>query len=93
MVTWKSAQLGVKLIPLLRGELIADRVFLSGADLRLVRRADGSATGRAWAVPSRPIPTRKPMELNIDGIEIEDSRLSFVDESRAAAHRSHRASI
>ena len=49
--------------------------------MRLVRRADGSAqlAGPARR-PSPPIPTRKPAELNIDGVEIEDSRLSFVDE-------------
>ena len=83
LVTWKSARLGVKLIPLLRGQVIADRVFLSGADLRLVRRADGSANwlGLGGATPAEPDPNAKPTRLNVDGLEIENSHLSFVDEA------------
>jgi AsmA protein len=80
MVSWKSAKLGVKLIPLLRGDVIADRIFLSGADLRLVRHADGSANwlGLGGAQPADP--NAKPTQLNVEGLEIEDSHLSFVDE-------------
>ena len=81
LVTWQSARLGVKLFPLLRGEVIADRVFLSGADLRLVRRADGSANwlGIGGAQPAEP--DAKPTQLNVDGLEIENSHLLFIDES------------
>ena len=82
MVSWKSAQLGAKLFPLLRGELVADRVLLEGADVRLVRRADGTrelAGHRRRRSPPIPMPSR--MELHIDGVEIEDSRVLFVDEA------------
>ena len=81
MVSWKSAQLGVKLFPLIRGKLVADRVFLKGADLRLVRHADGTANwqGMGGNKPAAD-PNAKPMEIQIDGIEIEDSRVLFVDE-------------
>jgi AsmA protein len=80
LVTWKSARLGVKLFPLLRGDVIADRIFLSGADLRLVRRADGSANwlGLGGAQPADP--DAKPTQLNVDGLEIENSHLLFIDE-------------
>ena len=56
LVSWKSAKLGVKLFPLLSGDVVADRIFLSGADLRLVRRADGSANwlGLGGAQPADP---------------------------------------
>ena len=47
LVSWHSAQLGAKLLPLLRGELVVDRVKLEGADLRLVRHADGTANCRS----------------------------------------------
>ena len=82
MVTWKSAQLGVKLVPAAaRRRSSPTASSSSGADLRLVRRADGSANwqgiGRRPASRSQ---RRSPRELNIDGLEIEDSRLSFVDE-------------
>jgi len=81
MVTWKSAQLGVKLIPLLGGKLIADRVVLKGADLKLVRRADGVGNWQGLRGTKPVDPNAEALELDIDGIEIDDSRLSFVDET------------
>jgi AsmA protein len=81
MVTWKSARLGIKLIPLIRGKLIADRVILEGADLRLVRRADGVGNWQGLRGTKPVDPNAEPLELNVDGIQIEDSHLSFVDEA------------
>ena len=82
MVSWKRAQLGARLLPLLRGELVADRVILEGADVRLVRRADGAANWEGIGGNSEPKdPNAEPMELRIGGIEIRDSRVSFVDEA------------
>ena len=81
MVQWKSAQLGAKLIPLLRGELVASRVRLEGADVRLVRLADGRANWEGIGGDRPKDPNAEPMTLRIDGVELEDSRFSFVDES------------
>ncbi len=82
MVTWKSAQLGARLLPLLRGELVASRVILDGADVRLIRRADGLANWEGIGGKEEPAdPEAEPMKLRIDGIEIRDSRVSFVDET------------
>jgi AsmA protein len=81
MVTWTSAQLGVKLFPLLGGKLIADRVILKGADLRLVRRADGVGNWQGLRGTKPVDPDAEGLQLDIDGIEIDDSRLSFVDET------------
>lgn len=81
MITWKRAQLGAKLVPLLRGELVADRVILEGADVRLVRHADGKANWDGIGGNEPADPSAKPMELRIDGIEIRDTRVSFVDET------------
>jgi AsmA protein len=81
MVSWKSAQLGAKLIPLLRGRLVADRVILEGADVRLVRHADGHANWEGIGGNEPADPNAEPMELRIDGVRIEDSSISFVDES------------
>jgi AsmA protein len=81
MVRWKSAQLGARLLPLLRGRLVADRVMLEGADVRLVRHADGSANWQGIGGDTAPQEAAaEPMELRIDGIEIKDSRVLFVDE-------------
>ena len=81
MVSWKSAQLGAKLFPLLRGELVASRVRLEGADVRLVRRADGSANWEGIGGDAPKDPAAEPMPLRIDGIELADARISFVDET------------
>jgi AsmA protein len=81
MVSWKSAQLGAKLFPLLRGELVASRVRLEGADVRLVRRADGSTNWDGIGGTEPKDPNAKPMPLRIDGVELADARVSFVDEA------------
>lgn len=81
MVTWKGAQLGAKLFPLLRGELIADRVRLDGAEVRLVRRADGLANWEGIGGNQPADPNAKPMEIRIDGVAIKDSHFSFSDET------------
>jgi AsmA protein len=80
LVTWKSARLGVKLFPLLGGDVIADRIELTGADLRLVRRADGSANWLGLTGPETADPNARPTRLNVEGLEIKDSRLVFIDE-------------
>jgi AsmA protein len=80
MVSWKSAQIGAKILPLLRGELIADRVVLDGADLRLVRRADGSANWQGLGGDEPADPTAEPLKPHIDGVQIKDSRVLFIDE-------------
>ncbi len=85
MVAWQSAQLGARLFPLLRGELVVDRVRLNSADVRLVRRADGSASwqgiGPKEPAAPRPANVKQGSSITIDGVEITDSRVSFVDES------------
>jgi AsmA protein len=81
MVSWKSAQLGAKLFPLLRGELVASRVRLAGADVRLVRRADGSTNWEGIGDDEPKNPDAEPMPLRIDGVELADARISLVDEA------------
>lgn len=81
MASWQSAQLGAKLFPLLRGELVVDRVRLKGADLRLVRRADGHGNWEGIGSNEPPPPPgQKARHITVDGVEIEDSRLLFVDQ-------------
>jgi AsmA protein len=80
LVSWKSAKLGVKLFPLLRGDVVADRIFLDGANLRLVRHADGTANWVGFGDTKPADPDAKPLQLNIDGLEIENSNLLFIDE-------------
>jgi AsmA protein len=82
MAAWQGAQLGVKLFPLLRGELVVDRVRLKGADLRLLRRADGHGNWEGIGSNETPPPAgEKTRHITVDGVAIEDSRLLFVDEA------------
>ena len=81
MVTWQSAQLGAKLFPLLRSELVVDRVRLKGADLRLVRRADGRGNWEGIGGDQPADPNAKARHISVDGVEIVESRLLFVDEA------------
>lgn len=81
MVSWKGARLGAKLLPLLRGELVASRVRLEGADVRLLRRKDGRANWDGIGSGEPKDPNARAMPLRIDGVELEDARISFVDET------------
>jgi len=81
MVRWKSAQLGAKLFPLLGGELVADRVRLSGVDLQLIRHADGKANWEGIGSQEPASPSTGETQFRIDGVEIDDSRVLFVDET------------
>jgi AsmA protein len=81
LVSWKAARLGVKLIPLLSGDVVADRIFLSGANLRLVRHADGSANWLGLGGSEPADPNAEAPRLNVDGLAIENSQLLFIDEA------------
>lgn len=81
MATWQSAQLGVRLFPLLRGDLVIDRVRLSGADVRLVRHPDGHGNWEGIGSGTPADPAENHRHVSVDGVEIRDSRLSFVDEA------------
>lgn len=83
MVSWQGAQLGVKLIPLIRGDLVVDRVRISGADVRLVRNADGRGNWEGIGGDTPADPNAESRDIRVGGIEITDSRVSFVDEGAA----------
>ena len=80
MATWRSAQLGVKLFPLLAGDLEVDRIGLDGADVRLVLRADGTANWQGLAGDEPAVPGEPTRRLVINGVDLRDSHLVFIDE-------------
>jgi AsmA protein len=81
MASWRAARVGVKLFPLLRGDLAIDRVRLDGADVRLVRRADGVANWEGIGSDEPAAPGADERAITIEGVALTDSRLLFVDET------------
>jgi AsmA protein len=81
MAAWKRANLGVRLVPLLRGELRIDRIRLVGADLRLTRREDGKGNWEGLGGDEPADPNVPGRHITIDGLELDESRLLFVDEA------------
>lgn len=81
MASWRSARLGVKLIPLLRGDLAIGRVRLDALDLRLLRRADGTANWQGIGGSAPPDPAAPERHISLEGVELTQARLSFVDET------------
>lgn len=81
MAKWRNARLGVKLFPLLGGDLVVDRIGLDGADVYLVQRADGTANWQG-IVGGEPAPSDTPTRrLTINGIDLRDSRVTLIDEA------------
>ena len=80
MASWRSAQLGVKLFPLLGGNLVVDKIRLDGADVQLILKADGTANWQGITGDEPVDPNAKKRHLTIDGVELRDSRLVFIDE-------------
>ena len=72
---WREAHVGVRLLPLLRGELVVDRVRLVGLEARLLRAADGRVN---WAFESGATDARGTLP-DIEGIELRDSQLNYED--------------
>lgn len=76
---WQKAHVGARLLPLLHGELVVDRVRLVGLDARLVRAADGRVN---WTLDSGTAGDAAPgPRPDIAGIELRDSRLTYEDAS------------
>ncbi len=80
MASWRNAQLGVKLVPLLSGDLEVDRIRLEGADVRLTLKADGTANWQGITGNEPADPNAKSRHLTINGVDLKDSRITFVDE-------------
>jgi AsmA protein len=85
----ESAQLAVRLLPLLRGETIVDKVRLSGLKVNLVKGRDGKfnfedllAAGGgqpAEHAPARESGRSTPVQFDISGVQVENAGLSYRD--------------
>jgi AsmA protein len=79
----ERAKLSVKLMPLLRKQLEVGRIEIDGLDLRLRQNAEGKGNWVDWGSPTtEPAPADPPggpAQLDLAGIAITDSRISFED--------------
>lgn len=78
LVEWKSASFGARLIPLLKGELIVNRVRLHGLRVHLERGADGRGNWQGL-LDARGRSTSGAAAPQIAGIEIRDGALEYLD--------------
>lgn len=85
----ESAQLAVRLLPLLRGETIVDQVRLSGLKVNLVKGRDGKfnfddllAAGTERPVenvPARTMGRGTQVRFDISGVRIENASVNYRD--------------
>jgi len=82
-LAWRKAHVGVRLLPLLRGELVVDRVRLAGLDARLVKAADGRVNwdfGDASRADSGDASGEGRLP-DIAGIELREAHVTYIDEA------------
>ena len=78
LVQWQSASFGARLIPLLRGRLIVDRVRLDGLRVHLERSADGRGN---WEhlLAARETSSSNGAAPELGGLEIRNGALEYLD--------------
>lgn len=86
----ESAQLAVRLLPLLRGETIVDEVRLSGLKVNLVKGRDGKFNfedllAAGGERPPERAPTQAsgrgaPVRFDVSGVRVENASLSYRDQ-------------
>jgi AsmA protein len=85
----ESAQLAVRLLPLLHGETVVDQVRLSGLKVKLVKGRDGKfnfddllaagAGSAAGHAPARESARGAPVRFDVSGVRIENAGVSYRD--------------
>src|SRR5467141_3793164 len=90
-VALQSAHASVKLMPLLRGQVIVDAVRVSGLKAQIVRNKDGTYNfsdlleGKAEKPAAKPAPEKKgksaPVKFDIAGITVDRASILYRDMS------------
>ncbi|MEO8315939.1 MAG: AsmA family protein [Pseudomonadota bacterium] len=81
-LTLKRASLSVKLMPLLNKQLEVGRIEIEGLDLKLKQNAAGKGNWEEWSAtpaPASSAATTSAPSLNLAGVAISNSRMSFED--------------
>ena len=80
LVSWREARVGARLLPLLVGRLVIDRIRADGLVLRLHRDASGHANWDSPQAASANKGSNRP--LTIAGLDLRDATLEYVDEAK-----------
>ncbi|HEY8509965.1 MAG TPA: AsmA family protein, partial [Steroidobacteraceae bacterium] len=80
LIEWQSASVGAKLIPLLRGELIIDRVRLEHPRISLRRGPDGRASWDDLMAGSSDQGGGGRRLQQLGGLELRSGELEYIDE-------------
>lgn len=82
LVSWREARVGARLLPLLAGRFVIDRIRADGLVLRLHRDAAGHANWDGSPAASANKSGGRP--LTIDGLDLRDATLEYVDETKGS---------
>ena len=82
LVSWREARIGARLLPLLTGRLVIDRIRADGLVLRLYRDAAGRANWENLRSPSANKSSGR--SLTIAGLDLRDATLEYVDQAKGS---------
>ena len=97
IVRWQTGRVGARLVPLLKGQLLVDTIRLEGANVYLVRHADGTTNWDPVLAAFRNKPAPSPAEepppsgeetppgAEVSGFQLRKGALTYVDERPASA--------
>ncbi len=81
-VSWREARIGVRLLPLIVGRLVIDRIRADGLVLQLHRDAAGRAN---WDSPQAASANKSSNRtVTIAGLDLRDATLEYVDEGKGS---------
>jgi AsmA protein len=80
LVAWREARIATKLIPLLRDQLVIDRIRVVGANVSLRRLADGRANWQGWGAAIADGQRSANNSLDVAGLELSDGALTYRDD-------------
>jgi AsmA protein len=81
IIEWQSIAVAAKVVPLLRGQVVIDRIRLQSPHIRLRRDAQGRGNWEDLGPRTPSSPARQGNPPQIAGIEVRDGTVDYVDES------------
>ncbi|TNC94430.1 MAG: AsmA protein [Gallionellaceae bacterium] len=87
-----EARVSLAFLPLLSKQVVVDEVLLSGVKAQLIKHKDGTTNlddllGKsAEPAPDRPKEASAPIQFDIASVRVDDTELSYLDESTGAQY-------